>query len=72
VFGNEDSALRDSFLYDLLAPPVFTRPEVFSEQRVSDVLLSGYHARIAAWRHEQSVERTRRLRPDLSQESETN
>jgi len=72
VLGNEESALSDSFQDDLLAPPVYTRPEVFREQRVPDVLLSGDHARIAAWRHEQSVERTRRLRPDLSQESETN
>ena len=72
VLGNEESALSDSFQDDLLAPPVYTRPEVFREQRVPDILLSGDHARIAAWRHEQSVERTRRLRPDLSQEGETN
>jgi tRNA (guanine37-N1)-methyltransferase len=69
--GNEESALSDSFQDDLLAPPVYTRPEVFREQRVPDILLSGDHARIAAWRHEQSVERTRRLRPDLNQDSET-
>jgi tRNA (guanine37-N1)-methyltransferase len=71
VLGNEESALSDSFQDDLLAPPVYTRPEVFREQRVPDILLSGDHARIAAWRHEQSVERTRRLRPDLNQDSET-
>ncbi len=71
VLGNEESALSDSFQDDLLAPPVYTRPEVFREQRVPDTLLSGDHARIAAWRHEQSVERTRRLRPDLNQDSET-
>jgi tRNA (guanine37-N1)-methyltransferase len=71
VLGNEESALSDSFQDDLLAPPVYTRPEVFREQRVPDILLSGDHARIAIWRHEQSVERTRRLRPDLNQDSET-
>ena len=71
VLGNEESALSDSFQDDLLASPVYTRPEVFREQRVPDILLSGDHARIAAWRHEQSVERTRRLRPDLNQDSET-
>lgn len=71
VLGNEESALSDSFQDDLLAPPVYTRPEVFREHRVPEVLLSGDHARIANWRHEQSVERTRRLRPDLNQDSET-
>lgn len=71
VLGNEESALSDSFQDDLLAPPVFTRPEVFRGHRVPEVLLSGDHARIANWRHEQSVERTRRLRPDLNQDSET-
>jgi tRNA (guanine37-N1)-methyltransferase len=71
VLGNEESALSDSFQDDLLAPPVYTRPEVFREQRVPAILLSGDHARIAIWRHEQSVERTRRLRPDLNQDSET-
>ena len=71
VLGNEESALSDSFQDDLLAPPVYTRPEVFRGHRVPDVLLSGDHARIANWRHEQSVERTRRLRPDLNQDGET-
>jgi tRNA (guanine37-N1)-methyltransferase len=71
VLGNEESALSDSFQDDLLAPPVYTRPEVFRSLRVPEVLLSGDHARIAAWRLEQSVERTRQLRPDLNQEDET-
>lgn len=71
VLGNEESALSDSFQDDLLAPPVYTRPEEFRSLRVPEVLLSGDHARIAAWRLEQSVERTRQLRPDLNQEDET-
>jgi tRNA (guanine37-N1)-methyltransferase len=71
VLGNEESALSDSFQDDLLAPPVYTRPEDFRSLRVPEVLLSGDHARIAAWRLEQSIERTRLLRPDLSQEDET-
>lgn len=71
VLGNEESALSDSFQDDLLAPPVYTRPEVFRDIRVPEVLLSGDHARIADWRHEQSIERTRQLRPDLSQDNET-
>jgi tRNA (guanine37-N1)-methyltransferase len=70
VLGNEESALSDSFQDDLLAPPVYTRPEEFRSLRVPEVLLSGDHARIAAWRLEQSVERTRQLRPDLNQEDE--
>jgi tRNA (guanine37-N1)-methyltransferase len=65
------NTLSDSFQDDLLAPPVYTRPEVFRSLRVPEVLLSGDHARIAAWRLEQSVERTRQLRPDLNQEDET-
>jgi len=69
VLGNEESALSDSFQDGLLAPPVYTRPEVFAGIGVPDVLLSGNHANIAAWRHEQSLERTRQLRPDLLNDS---
>lgn len=65
AISDEQSALSDSFQDDLLAPPVYTRPAVFKGWKVPDVLLSGHAAEIEKWRHEQSEERTRRLRPDL-------
>jgi tRNA (guanine37-N1)-methyltransferase len=63
--SDEQSALYDSFQDDLLAPPVYTRPAEFLGWKVPDVLLSGHAAEIEKWRHEQSEERTRRIRPDL-------
>lgn len=68
VIGDEQSALSDSFQDNLLAPPVYTRPSVYNGWAVPDVLLSGHEANIAKWRLEQSIERTRRLRPDLLDE----
>jgi len=65
AISDEQSALSDSFQDDLLAPPVFTRPADFMGWKVPPVLLSGHAAEIEKWRHEQSVERTRRLRPGL-------
>lgn len=65
VLNDETSALTDSFQDDLLAPPVYTRPEEYRGWRVPDVLLSGNHARIEEWRHEKALERTRERRPDL-------
>ncbi len=65
---DEQSALSDSFQDDLLAPPVYTRPAEFNGWKVPDVLLSGHAAEIDKWRHEQSLERTRRLRPDLEKD----
>ena len=65
AIGDEQSALSDSFQDGLLAPPVYTRPADYNGWRVPDILLSGHEARIADWRHEQAMERTRRLRPDL-------
>lgn len=65
VLGNEESALSDSFQDDLLAPPLYTRPENFRGLSVPPVLLSGDHKKIDEWRLEQSVERTKKLRPDL-------
>lgn len=65
AIGDEQSALSDSFQDDLLAPPVYTRPADWNGWKVPDILLSGHEAKIAEWRHEQSLERTRRLRPDL-------
>lgn len=65
VIGDEQSALSDSFQDNLLAPPVYSRPAEYKGWRVPDILLSGHEARIAEWRYEQALERTRRLRPDL-------
>lgn len=65
VIGDEQSALSDSFQDNLLAPPVYSRPSVYKGWEVPPVLLSGHQAKIDEWRHEQSLERTRRLRPDL-------
>lgn len=65
AIGDEQSALSDSFQDNLLAPPVYSRPAEYKGWRVPDVLLSGHEAKIAAWRYEQALERTRRLRPDL-------
>ena len=65
VLGDEQSALKDSFQDGLLEPPIYTRPADYKGWRVPDILLSGHEARIAAWRHEQAIERTRRLRPGL-------
>ncbi|MDE6541524.1 MAG: tRNA (guanosine(37)-N1)-methyltransferase TrmD [Muribaculaceae bacterium] len=65
VLGDEQSALKDSFQDSLLEPPIYTRPAEYKGWRVPEVLLSGHEARIAAWRQEQALERTRRLRPYL-------
>ena len=65
AIGDEQSALSDSFQDNLLAPPVYTRPADYNGWKVPDILLSGHEAKIAQWRHDMSLERTRRLRPDL-------
>lgn len=65
VLGDETSALSDSFQDGLVAPPAYTRPEVYGDWKVPDVLLSGHAARIQEWRHQLSVERTRQRRPGL-------
>lgn len=65
AISNETSALTDSFQDGLLAPPVYTRPADYQGWKVPDILLSGHAAKIDQWKHEQSVERTKKLRPDL-------
>ncbi len=65
ALGDEQSALTDSFQDNLLEPPIYTRPAEYNGWGVPDVLLSGHAANIDRWRHEQALERTRRLRPDL-------
>ena len=65
AISDEESALSDSFQDDLLAPPVYTRPADFNGWQVPPILLSGHAAEIDKWRHEQSIERTKLLRPDI-------
>jgi tRNA (guanine37-N1)-methyltransferase len=65
VLSDETSALSDSFQDDLLAPPVYTRPAIYKNWSVPEILLSGHQAKIEAWRHEQAIERTKARRPEL-------
>lgn len=65
VLNNHDSAQTESFTDYLLEYPQYSRPEVWHDKRVPDVLLSGDHAKVDAWRLEQSVARTKERRPDL-------
>ena len=72
VLNDETSALSDSFQDNLLAPPVYTRPANYNGWSVPEVLLSGDPKKIDAWRFEQSLERTRKRRPDLISDEEGN
>lgn len=63
-----ESALTDCFQDDLLAPPVYTRPAEYKGWKVPDILLSGNEKQIREWEYEQSLERTKKLRPDLLKE----
>ena len=65
VIGDDQSALSDSFQYNLLAAPIYTRPADYNGWKVPDILLSGNEAKIKDWELSQSMERTKRLRPDL-------
>lgn len=65
VVGNPESLVEESHEDGLLEYPSYTKPASWRGLDVPDVLLSGHHARVGAWRHEQQVERTRRVRPDL-------
>jgi tRNA (guanine37-N1)-methyltransferase len=65
VISDETSALTDSFQDNLLAPPVYTRPEDYKGNKVPNILLSGNHAEIEKWREEKAIERTKKRRPDL-------
>lgn len=70
ALGDEDSAKDDSFSEGLLEYPQYTRPEVFRGMKVPDILLSGDHGKIAEWRRQQSLERTKKSRPDLLKENQ--
>ena len=65
VLHNSDSAVTESFYDGLLEYPQYSRPEIWRDKRVPEILLSGDHAKVDAWRLEQSLERTKKLRPDL-------
>ena len=65
VLGNDDSASTESFENDLLEYPQYTRPEEWNGRHVPEILLSGNHRLVDEWRLEQSISRTRDLRPDL-------
>jgi tRNA (guanine37-N1)-methyltransferase len=69
VLGNETSALTDSFQDDLLSPPVYTRPSEYKGLKVPNILLSGNFPKIEEWRNEQAFERTKKIRPDLLEDS---
>ncbi|MDD6810580.1 MAG: tRNA (guanosine(37)-N1)-methyltransferase TrmD [Lachnospiraceae bacterium] len=65
VLHNDESATTESFSNNLLEYPQYSRPEVWNGKKVPEILLSGNHAKIEEWRLEQSIERTKKLRPDL-------
>lgn len=65
AINDEQSALSDSFQDQLLAPPVYTRPAEYKGFKVPDILLSGHQRKIQEWEHQQALERTARLRPNL-------
>jgi tRNA (guanine37-N1)-methyltransferase len=65
ALGNSSSAEDESFTEGLLEYPQYTRPAVFADREVPAILRSGDHGRVAQWRHEQALELTRRVRPDL-------
>ena len=65
VISDETSALTDSFQDNLLSPPIYTRPENFNGWKVPEILLSGNSKEISKWREKKSIERTKKIRPDL-------
>jgi tRNA (guanine37-N1)-methyltransferase len=70
VLGDDESAKEESFSHGLLEYPHYTRPAEFRGMKVPEILLSGHHAEIAKWRHDQALERTRARRPDLLEQRE--
>ena len=68
VLNNAASSVDESFSDGLLEYPQYSRPEVWNGRKVPDVLLSGHHANIEKWRHEQALEMTKKHRPDMYEE----
>ncbi len=69
VLGNQDSARNESFSTGILDYPQYTRPAVFRDMAVPEVLVSGDHARIERWRRERALERTAQVRPELTKKA---
>ncbi len=69
VLGNAESGMGESFEGGLLEYPQYSRPEVWMDESVPEILLSGDHSKIDAWRRRQSLARTRRLRPELLEDA---
>lgn len=69
VLNNETSALTDSFQDNLLAPPIYTRPEEYKGMKVPEILMGGHHAKIEEWRLQKAIERTQLRRPDILKNS---
>ena len=65
VLHNDESAEYESFSDGLLEYPQYSRPEIWHDKQVPEVLMSGHHANVEKWRHEQSLIRTKERRPDL-------
>lgn len=72
VISDEQSALSDSFQDNMLSAPIYTRPADYKGWKVPEILLSGNEAKIKNWEMEQALERTRRLRPDLLEDTPHN
>ena len=72
ALGDGESAAQDSFINGLLDYPHYTRPEIYEDLSVPDVLLGGHHAKIADWRRQKSLELTFKLRPDLIESARAN
>ena len=70
VLADSEAFEKESHFNGLLEHPQYTRPEVWNGKRVPDILLSGHHANIQKWQHEQSVEITKKYRPDMLKESQ--
>ena len=65
VLEKPEATVNESFTENLLEGPQYTRPEMFEEEKVPEVLLSGNHAEISKWRKQKSLEKTKMMRPDL-------
>lgn len=65
VLKSEEASIDESFTENLLEHPQYTRPEVFEEMRVPEILLSGHHGQIKTWKKEKSIEKTTKIRPDI-------
>lgn len=72
VLGDDESAIQDSFINGLLDHPHYTRPEIYENLLVPDVLLGGHHVKITDWRRQESLKLTLKLRPDLIEAARRN